>query len=167
MKNCKHGAMENTWGGWALLVVVAIFLTSCGVPPARSNIQFIDARTLHVTAVASGGGDRSDVLKSLYSEIAKEAAQRGYAYFVITDSKSYDDVYMVHTSGGAQYNYTYNPLLKRYEATSMPQQSVSEERHVPVMEATVRLYKAGEINPAQEGVWDVSSILAQVQEKQK
>lgn len=66
-----------------------------------------------------------------------------------------------------QYNYFYNPLLKRYEATSMPQQSVSEERHVPVMEATVRLYKAGEIDPSQEGVWDVNSILAQTQEKQK
>lgn len=75
-------------------------------------------------------------------------------------------MYTVHTQGGIQYNYSYNPWLKRYEATSMPQQSVSEERHVPVMEATVRLYKAGEIDPSQEGVWDVNSILAQTQERQ-
>ena len=112
-------------------------------------------------------GDRSDVLKSLYSEIAKEAALRGYTYFVVKDSKSYDDVYTVHRPDDLQYNYSYNPILNRYEATKMAQQSVSEQRHRPVMEATVRLYKSGEIDPSQEGVWDVNSILTQTQEKQK
>lgn len=149
------------------MAVAMTSLGGCAHPPAYSNVQPIDARTLHVTAKATSWGDRSDVLKSLYSEIAKEAGQRGYTHFVITEGKSYDDVYMVYSPGDVQYNYTYNPLLKRYEATRMAQKSVSEERRVPVMEATVRLYKAGEIDPAQEGVWVVSSILAQVQEKQK
>ena len=153
---------------WSLMALAFLALAGCAAKPgAYSNVQPIDARTLHVTTKATTWGDRSDVLKSLYSEIAKEAAMRGYAYFVINDSKSYDDVYTVHTPGDIQYNYSYNPILKRYEATQMAQQSVSEERHRPVMEATVRLYKAGEIDPSQEGVWDVNSILAQTQEKQK
>ena len=153
---------------WPLMAGMMLAFAGCAAqPPAHSNVQPIDARTLHVTTRASAWGDRSDVLKSLYSEIAREAAQRGYAYFVITDSKSYDDVYTVHSPGDVQYNYTFNPLLQRYEATRMAQQSVSEERHRPVMEATVRLYKEGEIDPAQEGVWNVNSILAQTQEKQK
>ena len=120
-----------------------------------------------MTTKAAPWGDRSDVLKSLYSEIAKEAALKGYTHFMVINSKSYDDVYTVHTPGDVHYNYSYNPLLKRYEATQMAQQSVSEERHRPVMEATVRLYKAGEIDPAQEGVWDVHSILAQAKDNQK
>lgn len=153
---------------WLLMALAVLAVGGCAAqPPARSNVQPIDARTLHVTTKAAGWGDRSDVLKSLYSEIAKEAALRGYAYFVVTDSKSYDDVYTVHSPGDVHYNYSYNPILNRYEATQMAQQSVSQERHVPVMEATVRLYKAGEIDPSQEGVWDVNSILAQTQEKQK
>ena len=153
---------------WSLMVLAFLAVGGCGpYSVAQSNVQPIDARTLHVTTKATALGDRSDVLKSAYSEIAKEAALRGYTYFVITDSKSYDDVYTVHTPGDVQYNYSYNPILKRYEATQMAQQSVSEERHRPVMEATVRLYKAGEIDPSQECVWDVNSILAQTQEKQK
>lgn len=153
---------------WSLVALAFLALAGCAAQPgAYSNVQPIDARTLHVTTKATTWGDRSDVLKSLYSEIAKEAALRGYTYFVITDSKSYDDVYTVHSPGDVQYNYSYNPILKRYEATQMAQQSVSEERHRPVMEATVRLYKAGEIDPSQESVWDVNSILAQTQEKQK
>lgn len=153
---------------WSLMAVALLAFGGCATyPPAQSNVQPIDARTLHVTTKATASGDRSDVLKSLYSEIAKEAALRGYTYFVVTNSKSYDEVYTVHSPGDVRYNYTYNPILNRYEATQMAQQSVSEERHRPVMEATVRLYKAGEIDPSQEGVWDVNSILAQTQDKQK
>ena len=168
MQKGQYRRNRKTVALWSLMAVTMLAFTGCAAyPPAQSNVQPIDARTLHVTTKATKWGGRSDVLKSLYSEIAKEAAQRGYAYFVITDSKSYDDVYMVHTPGDVQYNYVYNPILKRYEATQMAQQSVSEERHRPVMEATVRLYKGGEIDPTQEGVWDVNSILAQMQEKQK
>lgn len=168
MRESQFRVSGQLFAFWSAMAVMLLALVGCAAQPgAHSNVQPIDARTLHVTTKAAARGDRSDVLKSLYSEIAKEAALRGYAYFVITDSKSYDDVYMVHTPGDIQYNYAYNPILKRYEATQMAHQSVSEERHRPVMEATVRLYKAGEIDPTQEGVWDVNSILAQMQEKQK
>lgn len=141
-----------------LLGVVSAVLAGCAA--AKSNVQMIDSRTLHVTTQATGIGDRSDVLKSLYTEIAKEAAQRGYSYFVITGSKSYDDVRFVHSPGNVQYNYSYNPLFKRYEATRQEQESISREERRPVMEATVRLYKTGEIDPSQEGVWDVNSVLS-------
>lgn len=168
MQKGQHLLSGQVCAFWSFLTVILLTLVGCAAQPgAHSNVQPIDARTLHVTTKATTWGDRSDVLKSLYSEIAKEAAQRGYAYFVINDSKSYDDVYTLHTQGGKHYTYSYNPLLNQYEATSMPQQSMSEERHIPVMEATVRLYKAGEIDPSQEGVWDVNSILAQMQVKQK
>ena len=140
------------------LGVVAAVLAGCAA--AKSNVQMIDSRTLHVTARATGIGDRSDVLKSLYTEIATEAAQRGYSYFVITGSKSDDDVRFVHNPGNVQYSYSYNPLFKRYEATRQEQESISREERRPVMEATVRLYKTGEIDPSQEGVWDVNSILS-------
>lgn len=89
-----------------LLGVVSAVLAGCAA--AKSNVQMIDSRTLHVTTQATGIGDRSDVLKSLYTEIAKEAAQRGYSYFVITGSKSYDDVRFVHSPGNVQYSYSYN-----------------------------------------------------------
>ena len=153
---------------WSLMALAFLALAGCATQPgAYSNVQPIDGRTLHVTTKAAPWGDRSDVLKSLYSEIAKEAAMRGYAYFVINDSKSYDNVSTVHTQGAKQYSYSYNPVFNQYEARSMPQQSMIEERHIPVMEATVRLYKAGEIDPAKEGVWDVNSILAQAKDNQK
>lgn len=140
------------------LGVVSAVLAGCAA--AKSNVQMIDSRTLHVTTQATGIGDRSDVLKSLYTEIATEAAQRGYSYFVITGSKSYDDVRFVHNPGNVQYSYSYNPLFKRYEATRQEQESISREERRPVMEATVRLYKTGEIDPSQEGVWDVNSVLS-------
>ena len=161
----ENGISKNSgkwWGkkfcGLAVASLVASFLLSCTA--AKSNVQTIDARTLHVTTKATAFGDRSDVLKSLYMEIAREAAQNGYSYFVITDTKSYDDVRLVHKSGDVQYNAAYNPLLKRYEATRQAQESISREERRPVMEATVRLYKQGEVDPAQDGVWDVRSILA-------
>lgn len=149
----------------ALMCLCIAFLTACAA--AKSNVQVIDARTLHVTTKATGIGNRSDVLKSLYMEVAREAAQRGYSHFLIADSKSYDDVRLVHKSGDIQYNYSYNPLLNRYEANRQQQESTIREERRPVIEATVRLYKAGEIDPSQEGVWDVNSILAQTQDKQK
>lgn len=150
------------WGkvfcGFAVVFVAASLLLGCTA--AKSNVQTIDARTLHVTTKATAFGDRSDVLKSLYMEIAREAAQNGYSYFVITDTKSYDNVRLVHKPGDVQYNTSYNPLLKRYEATRQAQESISREERWPVMEATVRLYKTGEVDPSQDGVWDVRSILA-------
>ncbi|MBD5558289.1 MAG: hypothetical protein HDQ92_07060 [Desulfovibrio sp.] len=149
----------------ALMCLCIVFLAACA--PAKSNVQTIDARTLHVTTKATGIGNRSDVLKSLYTEVAREAAQRGYSHFLITDSNSYDDVRLVHKSGDVQYNYSYNSLLNRYEANRQQQESTVREDRRPAIEATVRLYKAGEIDPSQEGVWDVNSILAQTQEKQK
>ena len=150
------------WGKNFCELVVVFFATSffLGCAAAKSNVQAIDARTLYVTTKATGIGDRSDVLKALYVEIAREAAQRGYSYFVITDTKSYDDVRLVHKPGDVQYNASYNPLLKRYEATRQAQESMSREERRPVMEATVRLYKMGEVDPSQDGVWDVRSILA-------
>lgn len=149
----------------ALMGLSIVFLAACAA--AKSNVQAIDGRTLHVTAKATGIGNRSDVLKSLYTEVAREAAERGYSYFLITGRKSYDDVRLVHNPGDIQYNYSYNSLLNRYEANRQQQESTIREERRPVIEATVRLYKAGEIDPSQEGVWDVNSILAQTQEKQK
>ena len=149
----------------ALMSLSIVFLAACAT--AKSNVQAIDARTLHVTTRATGIGNRSDVLKSLYTEVAREAAQRGYSHFLIADGKSYDDVRLVHKSGDVQYNYSYNSLLNRYEASRQQQESTMREERRPVMEATVRLYKAGEIDPSQEGVGDVNSILAQTQDKQK
>ena len=163
-KKRGNGMLKNSGKWWekkfcrlAVVSLAASFLLGCTA--AKSNVQTIDARTLHVTTKATAFGDRSDVLKSLYMEIAREAAQNGYSYFVITDTKSYDDVRLVHKPGDVQYNASYNPLLKRYEATRQARESISREERRPVMEATVRLYKTGEVAPSQDGVWDVRSIL--------
>lgn len=149
----------------ALMAGSAIFLAGCAA--AKSNVQAIDARTLHVTTKATAIGNRSDVLKSMHMEIARVAAQRGYTYYVISGSKSYDDIRVVHSPGAVQYNYSYNPLLQRYEANRQQQESRTREEHRPIMEASVLLYKAGEIDPTQEGVWDVNSVLAQNPARQK
>lgn len=119
---------------------------------ASSNVQLLDARTLHITSSANDFGNRSDVLKSLLTSAATEAKNRGFKYFAIINSNSYEDSRIEHQPA-------------RYYDNGIVLPSTTKEIRNPVQEATVKLYREGEINPNQEGVWDADSVLSVSQDK--
>jgi hypothetical protein len=132
--------------------------------------MMLDQRTAIISSHGTAFDSAAKVQHETIVEAAKVTVSRGYRYFQIVGAQDTTRTATLYVPGQTQtngsvsgtamttgpyttYNGTYNS-----QTTKTPGQVVPLIK--PGMDITVRMYRDGEINIQQPGVWDAQSILA-------
>src|SRR5512139_483087 len=136
-----------------LILLLGITLSAC----IDTKSVMLDDRTATISSRGGALVSSAEIQRDLIQNAARTSQARGFPYFAIVGSAdrttSYTAInqapgYMLNTGGG---NYMY-----------MPGYASANNYIMPGGDITIRMYRDGEINPDQRGVWSVRSVLAQV-----
>lgn len=141
----------------ALSVSIFIILSGC----VRSNVDFIDDRTVSISARGTAFDDSSGVMHHVFLKSAHIALSHGFRYFqIISDNRRVNVDYFVQpgqTQTTGQVNYFGNTA--NYTQTTNTTPATVTEFRKPHEDSIVRFYKDGEVNPNQYGIWDAQRII--------
>ncbi len=144
------------------VVLLALALADC----TRASTTMLSPDT----AVISGRGTAFDtsggVAKATLNEAATQTLARGYRYFVVTNAQDASRT-GVFVSPGHSTSYTTGSVYAsgNYATGSATTQTYTTPSTAtpfvkPGVEATIKMYRQGEIDPKAPGVWDAQAVLA-------
>lgn len=141
----------------AIYTSIFVILSGC----VRSNVDFIDDRTISISAGGTAFDNSSGVMHHVFLKSAQIALSHGFRYFqIVSDSRRTNVDYWVQpgqTQTTGQVNYFGN-TANYTQTTNTTPETVTEFRK-PHEDSIVRFYKEGEVNPNQYGIWDAQRII--------
>jgi hypothetical protein len=141
------------------LVVGGILLTGC----ASIRSMMITEDTALITVVGQSGSDRTKLVDKALPEAARITRKHGFRYFVILDAADASQSgvklspgqpipFMFKNNGRTIFTSFYSP-----GATYVtPDERIQLVR--PGLDITIRMYREGDVNPANQGVWNSEII---------
>lgn len=141
----------------AIPISIFIILSGC----VRSNVDFIDDRTISISAGGTAFDNSSGVMHHVFLKSAQIALSHGFRYFqIVSDSRRTNVDYWVQpgqTQTTGQVSYFGNTA--NYTQTTNTTPGTVTEFRKPHEDSIVRFYKEGEVNPNQYGIWDAQRII--------
>jgi len=148
------------------IILTALLLGGC----ANATGMMLTDSTALISALGSASSDRSSVFDSALAEAGRLARAHGYQYFVVLkveDRSITTAKYMPghtipfnltgHLSRNAVSTTTLSPANMAGGTLTGAGTSVTSVK--PGLEITVKMYRSGEIDSNQEGVWNVEFLL--------
>jgi hypothetical protein len=151
--------------GYSMLGL-GLLLAACG-STARSTM--ITADTALVTVVGARDGGGAALVQATLREAARMTRAQGYRYFVVLDTADasikghkIDPPARVYGEGvsGLAYLSRANPRTRANEGGMQTPVGESVLYIRPGLDMSIRMYRAGAIDPAMDGVFDSDEILA-------
>lgn len=151
----------------ALPALACVVLLS-GCASAAVGTMLSDDTAL-ISAEGKGPHDRDKVVRDALDEAARLTTAKGYRYFVVVTADDLTRTLTVQVPGRLLYNQPpranepFGTYAGRAYATGgstymTPDRKI--ERITPAIDIMVRMYRAGEIDPAMEGVFDATAVVA-------
>ena len=148
----------------AIAALACVFLLA-GCASASGTMLSED--TALISAEGSGPADRDRVIRDVLTEAARLTNANGYRYFVVLTADDLTHTVTIRLPARVLYNqpsrtteafgaYTGRAYATGGSAYMLPERT--QERIKPAMDIIVRMYRPGEIEPA-EGVWDATAAL--------
>jgi hypothetical protein len=147
--------------GIAALACV-VLLTGC----ASASSTMLSDDTALISAEGNGASDRDRVVRHVLAEAARLTNANGYRYFVVLTADDLSQRVTLRIPGRLLYNQppraseAFNAYAGRAYATGGSTYQTPdriEERVRPAMDIMIRMYRVGEIEPA-EGVFDATAM---------
>ena len=143
-----------------------VLLTGC----ASASSTMLSDDTALISAEGNGASDRDKVVRDVLAEAARLTSANGYRYFVVLTADDLSHSVTVRIPGRILHNqplrtgeafgaYTGRAYATGGQAYQTPDRI--EERVRPAMDIMIRMYRVGEIEPA-EGVFDAMAMLPPV-----
>lgn len=147
----------------AIASLACVFLLGC----ASATGTMLSDDTALISAEGSGPNDRDRVVHDVLAEAARLTAANGYRYFVVLTADDLTRTVTIRYPGRVLHNQP--PRTNEAFATYAGRAYASggstymlpdriEERIHPAMDIMIRMYRVGEIEPA-EGVFDATATL--------
>jgi hypothetical protein len=136
---------------------------------ASTTSTMLSADTAMVSASGNGPSDRDRVVRDALSEAARVTSAHGYRYFVVLTADDATIMKTVVIPGRVLYNQppraseAFGAYVGRAYAAGGSNYMTPDrklERIRPGMDMIIRMYRAGEIEPSMEGVWDATASLS-------
>ncbi len=160
----SEGNVRSMHRGLAIVLTV-LLLAGC----MNATVMMLSDSTAVVSALGSASSDRDSVFESALAEAARLARTHGYQYFIVVkvDDRSVTTAkYML----GPSIPYSVNGHMSRSPVglsalspanmpggtLTGPGKSVTSVK--PGLAITVKMYRQGEIDSYQEGVWNVDFL---------
>ncbi len=140
-----------------------VLLTGC----ATASGTMLSEDTALISAEGNGASDRDKVVRDVLAEAARLTTANGYRYFVVLTADDLSQTVTLRIPGRVLYNQpprageAFNAYAGRAYATGGSAYQTPdriEERVRPAMDIMIRMYRTGEIEPA-EGVFDAMAML--------
>ncbi len=140
-----------------------VLLTGC----ASASSTMLSDDTALISAEGNGASDRDKVVRDVLAEAARLTSANGYRYFVVLTADDLSQAKTVRIPGRVLYNQsprsaesfgTYAGRAYATGGTAYQTPDRIEERVRPAMDIMIRMYRAGEIEPA-DGVFDAAAML--------
>ena len=135
---------------------------------ASADSAMLSEDTARISAQGSGPGDRDRVVRDVLAEAARVTSANGYRYFVVLTADDLTQTVTVRIPGRLLYNQspranepfgTYSGRAYATGGATYMTPERKEERVRPAMDIIIRMYRAGEIEPQMEGVFDSAAAL--------
>ena len=150
----------------AMAAVACVFLLSAC---ASASGTMLSEDTAIISAEGNGPSDRDRVIQDVLAEAARLTSANGYRYFVVLTADDLTHTVTMRVPGRLLYNQpprsneSFGTYTGRAYATGgstymTPDRKV--ERIKPAMDIIIRMYRAGEIEPAADGVFDAVAMPA-------
>lgn len=147
-----------------LAVVLALAaLAAC----ARAESTMMDSRTAMISGRGSAFDSSADVMKATLQEAAQATTNAGYRYFTLESAQDQTRTsYWVQPgtttySGSASgYSTGYGTAYGTYSGTAYSSPGSVTPLVKPGMDVMISMYRPGEIDPQQKGVFDAEEILS-------
>ena len=147
------------------IVALACVVLLAGCASASSTMLSDD--TALISAEGNGAGDRDRVVRQVLTEAARLTSANGYRYFVVLTADDLSHSVTLRIPGRVLYNqpprageafgtYAGRAYATGGQAYQTPDRI--EQRVRPAMDIMIRMYRAGEIEPA-EGVFDATAMV--------
>jgi hypothetical protein len=161
--------MQAAWEGIMHKAIVAlacaVFVAGC----ASASGTMLSADTAIISSEGTGPADREKVIRDALSEAARLTSANGYRYFVVLTADDLTHTVTVRTPGRQLYQQaprsaegtfgTYAGRAYAVGGSTYQTPDRVQERIKPAMDIIIRMYRAGDIEPA-EGVFDAAAMLA-------
>ena len=137
---------------------------------ASASSAMLSGNTARISAEGTGPGDRDRVIRDLLAEAARLTSANGYRYFVVLTADDLTQTFTVRIPGRVLHNQaqrtneTFGTFSGRANGTGGSSYVLPDrvEEHIrPAMDIIIRMYRPGEIEPA-EGVWDATAAIGPV-----
>lgn len=148
----------------AMASLACVFLlTAC----ASASGTMLSQDTAIISAEGSGPADRDKIIRDVLAEAARLTTANGYRYFVVLTADDLTHTVTVRYPGRLLHNQpprvgeAFGAFTGRAYATGGSSYMLPdrvEERIKPAMDIIIRMYREGEIEPA-DGVWDATAAL--------
>jgi hypothetical protein len=159
--------MALSWG-WgfmrnAIASLACLVLLGC----VSATGTMLSENTALVSAEASGPAYRDKVIHDVLAEAARLTTASGYRYFVVLTADDLTHTVTVRTPGRVLHNQpprtseAFGTYSGRAYATGGSSYMLPDrvEQHIrPAMDIIIRMYRPGEIEPA-DGVWDATAAI--------
>lgn len=147
----------------AIASLTCLILLGC----ASATGTMLSENTAIVSAEASSPAYRDKVIHDVLEEAARLTTANGYRYFVVLTADDLTHTVKVRYPGRVLHNQpartmeAFGAFAGRAYATGGSSYTLPdriEERVRPAMDIIIRMYKPGEIEPA-DGVWDATAAI--------
>jgi hypothetical protein len=142
-----------------------VLLAGC----ASASSTMLSQDTAIISVEGNGPNARDKVVQDVLAEAARLTNANGYRYFVVLTADDLTHTVTVRTPGRLLYNQpprstegsfgTYAGRAYAVGGSTYQTPDRIQERIKPAMDIIIRMYRAGEIEPA-EGVFDAVAMLA-------
>ena len=150
-------------------LALILFVTGCASPDSSPTSTMLTSNTGVVSVLGNKPADREKVYAATLAEAARLARMHGYQYFIVlkADNRSVTTPkYMLGQT--IPYDFTGRSTTKALGSTNLSPAYVPGATFMgpgktvpyvkPGLEITVKMYRQGEIDAHQDGVWNVDFI---------
>jgi hypothetical protein len=145
----------------AMASLACIFLLGC----VSASGTMLSEDTAIISAEGNAPSDRDRIIRDVLAEAARLTTANGYRYFVVLTADDLTHTVTVRYPGRVLHNQpprtneAFGAFAGRAYATGGSSYMLPdrvEERIRPAMDIIIRMYRPGEIEPA-DGVWDATA----------
>ena len=160
-------------GRLSALAICAALLSGCATITAESTM--LSDNTAHISAVGTSATEGAQMLDAALREAATIASAHGYPYFTVLTADNTSTTQKVRVPG--QKWIIEMPELRGLTARSFtvadyaggnyttPDETITRFR--PGLDLVIQMYRQGEIDPSQDGVWNSDVVLGRLMSAQK
>jgi hypothetical protein len=161
--------VRTSMGKFPALLLSALTLVGCMSTSSSPTSTMLSENTALVSSLGGGPADRDKVYAVALAEAARLARARGYQYFTIlrADDRSVTiPKYMLGQN--IPYDFTARGSGRAFGSTNLSPANMGGATFMapgkavpylkPGLEITVKMYRRGEIDSRQDGVWNIDFI---------
>ena len=150
-------------GRFSVLAVCVCILAGCAAVGAEGTM--LSDNTALISATGRSVEDRAEIVDNALKEAANVTSAHGYRYFTIISADNTSTSMTVAVPGqryfiqmpGNRAAATFGPAAYAGGMYTGPDRTVT--RFKPGLDIIIQMYRQGEIDPSQQGVWNADVVL--------